>query len=258
VLLFPGTWLSGLADLAEAPRQAEVRLLYVDRPGYGRSDGHAERTLLTWADDVDAFADAMGFDAFAVVGCSGGGPYALACAAASPSRVLATAVVSAVGPAQDMPDVAAAITPARQAQVELARRDACAARAAVIAEATAGVEGIADDPSPAPDVEQPGIRRRIEAALRETAARGPDGPATDLRLNYLEPWGFDLAAIQGPVWVWHAEDDETVPIGVGRAVADRLPNAIARFTRSGGHMLLWLRAEDILGELRDRLLQLPE
>jgi pimeloyl-ACP methyl ester carboxylesterase len=249
VLLFHGTWLSTLAHVGDAPADAGVRLVYVDRPGYGYSDDHEGRTLVDWADDVGAFADALGLDEFAVVGVSGGGPHALACAARLPDRVRAAVVVSGVGPAQDIPAVAAALTPLRREQVELARRDPEAAWAAVLGEAEDRVREIAAEASLAPDVEQPGIRKRIEASLRETAARGGGGPATDLRLNYLLPWDFDLADVSAPVWVWHAENDETVPIGVARAVAARLPDAAPRFTPAGGHLLLWTRAREILGEL---------
>jgi hypothetical protein len=43
-----------------------------------------------------------------------------------------------------------------------------------------------------------------------------------------------------------------VPIGVGRAVADQLPDAEPRFAPAGGHLLLWTRAQDILAALAQR------
>src|SRR4051794_30947285 len=63
-----------------AARRAGVRLIAVNRPGYGRSDpapaGHP-----TLADGAPAVADVLQVDRFAVLGMSVGGPYALACAA---------------------------------------------------------------------------------------------------------------------------------------------------------------------------------
>ena len=117
-------------------------------------------------------------------------------------------------------------------------------------EVTDEVEQLAADPHPLAGIEQAGLRRRIEAALRETAARGTDGPVTDLTLNYLRPWGFRLEDIAVPVVVWHAENDDDVPVGVGRAVAARLPDARQTYTPAGGHLLLWTRAEDILRDLQ--------
>jgi pimeloyl-ACP methyl ester carboxylesterase len=250
VLFFHGTWLSRLAHLGEAPAQAGVRLLYVDRPGYGQSDVHPGRTLLDWPRDVEAFADALGLDAFAVAGYSGGASHALACAAALPGRIRCAAVVSGVGPATDDPAVTAAVRASRREQVELARVDPGGAARLILDEVTAEVAQLAADPDPVAGVEQPGLRRRIEASLRETAARGVDGPVPDLTLNYLRPWGFRLQDIAIPVVVWHAENDDDVPAGVGRAVAARLPAAHPTFTPAGGHLMLWTRAGDILRHLQ--------
>ncbi len=66
--------------LAEQAEQAGVRLIGVDRPGMGLSTFKANRRLLDWPDDVVELADRLRLNRFAVVGFSGGGPYALACA----------------------------------------------------------------------------------------------------------------------------------------------------------------------------------
>lgn len=75
-----------------------VRIIAADRPGYGRSDPQPDRTLLDWPDDVSVLGDALGLDAFSVLGVSGGGPWAAACAAAIPDRLTAVGLVSAMGP----------------------------------------------------------------------------------------------------------------------------------------------------------------
>src|SRR4051812_43279979 len=59
--------------------RAGVHLVAVNRPGYGRSDP-AESGLASVADDTVAVADSLAVHRFAVLGASGGGPYALACA----------------------------------------------------------------------------------------------------------------------------------------------------------------------------------
>src|SRR5687768_5099415 len=59
---------------------AGVRLITVDRPGYGGSDFDPERTLLGWVDDLTQLVDALELERFVLVGHSSGGPYALACA----------------------------------------------------------------------------------------------------------------------------------------------------------------------------------
>src|SRR3954471_17322215 len=53
-----------------------IRLIALDRPGYGLSEPLPGRTLRDWPRDVAAAADALGLHRFAVVGVSGGAPYA--------------------------------------------------------------------------------------------------------------------------------------------------------------------------------------
>jgi pimeloyl-ACP methyl ester carboxylesterase len=84
-----------------AARRLCLRLVAVNRPGYGRSDP-AESGHLSVADDTLAVADLLGIDRFAVLGMSVGGPYALACAARHPARVRAAAVVAAPGQIVEM------------------------------------------------------------------------------------------------------------------------------------------------------------
>ena len=93
----PGSSLlwRGMIEDAEA---RGMRLLAYDRPGYGGSDPHAGRTVADAAGDVEAIADALCIDRFAVEGGSGGGPHTLACAALLGDRVVAAACLAGVAP----------------------------------------------------------------------------------------------------------------------------------------------------------------
>ncbi|MFA5875052.1 MAG: alpha/beta hydrolase, partial [Anaerolineales bacterium] len=81
-----------------------VRLICVDRPGYGESTFQPGRRILDWPEDIAQLADALSIDKFAVAGHSGGGPYVSACAVALPDRVTAAALLSGAGPVE-APDV---------------------------------------------------------------------------------------------------------------------------------------------------------
>jgi pimeloyl-ACP methyl ester carboxylesterase len=80
-----------------------VRIIAVDRPGYGLSDYARARTIPDWPGDVLQLADALGIDRFRIMAVSGGGPYALACARALPDRVRAVGIVCGLGP-MDCPE----------------------------------------------------------------------------------------------------------------------------------------------------------
>jgi pimeloyl-ACP methyl ester carboxylesterase len=66
--------------LAEPATEHGLRLIGIDRPGMGLSQYQPRLRVRDWPRYVAEFADRLGIDSFAVVGFSGGGPFALACA----------------------------------------------------------------------------------------------------------------------------------------------------------------------------------
>ena len=79
---------------ADAAR-AELRIIGIDRPGYGQAAPQPGRTIGGWVPDALAIADHLKIDRFVAVGCSTGGAYALALAAHS-NRVISTVACCAV------------------------------------------------------------------------------------------------------------------------------------------------------------------
>src|SRR3712207_3027181 len=94
----PRSTLFPYTTLFRSPAALGIRLLAVDRPAIGLSDPQPRRTLLAWPRDIREMADALGIQRFSVLGWSGGGPYALACAYAMPDRIVAAGLVSAPAP----------------------------------------------------------------------------------------------------------------------------------------------------------------
>ena len=95
LLYFHGHPCSRLEARYLAGREG-IRVIGIDRPGMGLSSYQPKRTLISWTDDVVSLADSLGLEKFAVVGLSGGAPYALACAYAIPERISACGIVSGV------------------------------------------------------------------------------------------------------------------------------------------------------------------
>ncbi len=69
---------------AQAAMRQQVRLVSMSRPGYGASP-NIPPSLASVGADTLVLADALGIADFAVLGVSGGGPYALATAVADKS-----------------------------------------------------------------------------------------------------------------------------------------------------------------------------
>ena len=94
---YPGSRLEARVAAAAAGRLG-LRLLAVDRPGFGQSSFQPGRTVGAWAGDVAALADQLGLGRFSIVSISGGAPYALACAALLSDRLDRVALLCPLGP----------------------------------------------------------------------------------------------------------------------------------------------------------------
>jgi len=66
--------------LSSAASAHGIRLISIDRPGHGFSSAQPGRMILDSAADVEMLAAHLGIKSYAVLGVSGGAPYALACA----------------------------------------------------------------------------------------------------------------------------------------------------------------------------------
>ena len=94
---YPGSRWDG-AETGHAAEHVGVRLIAPDRPGMGLSDYQPNRRLLDWPQDVLELTNVLELDHFAVIGYSGGGPYALACAFQLDTRLSAVGVIAGIGP----------------------------------------------------------------------------------------------------------------------------------------------------------------
>ncbi len=214
--------------------QVGVRLISYDRPGYGGSDRAEGRAVADCAADVAAIADDLGLSTFAVVGRSGGGPHALACAALLPGRVARVAVL--VSPAPSHADdidwydgMNAANTrefgnavndPARMVeslrlQADRMRRDPRSKLDELRPELTESDRLVVDDPA---------IQQQLLDSYAEAVRTGPYGWIDDA-LALRRDWGFRLQDVRQPVRLWHGAEDNFVPAEHARWLSRRLPHA---------------------------------
>jgi pimeloyl-ACP methyl ester carboxylesterase len=244
----PGSRL--LCPDEDATAAAGVRLLTVDRPGYGGSGPRPDPTLLGWADDVQVLADQLGLERFAVVGFSAGGGYALACAARLPERISAVGLASCEGPYDQVPGALEGMTPEERTLFERIRHDPVAARGAV-----AEHVGWYQDPDtiwewepPAVDVPilaRPDVRDALTQMFREGARQGVGGLVGDWIALSL-PWGFTFADVTVPVSVWQGELDHLVGPAHAHYFSAVLPNATLVLYPQDGHLLLLQHWGEIL------------
>lgn len=238
---------------------AGVRLIAPDRPGYRLSSFQRGRRLRDWADDVTTLADHLGLADFSVMGISGGGPHAAACACLLPSRVRAAAIVSGVAPPADpgseeqtMPMIQLFDTLARRAPVALV--PLVGAQTAVAKrwpERTLKAFAKQLPPPDAAVLGRPPVRDAFLRDFRHASATTGRAGAQDQRL-FATDWGFRLEDITVPVHIWQGDLDRNVPPAHGRRQADRIPGAVLHECPGEGHLLYVDHMSEILGDIATR------
>jgi pimeloyl-ACP methyl ester carboxylesterase len=210
-----------------------VRLICYDRPGYGGSDRFIGRTVADAATDVETIADFLGIEQFGVVGRSGGGPHALACAAILQNRVTRTSVLVGLAPPapatrdfdwhKGMTQVNIETHTAELNELEI-QLEALAVEARRDPETM--VQYLLPHMSPHDErvVHDVAMRRLLHANYKEALYAGPEGWIDDT-LAFSKPWGFDLSAIKTPVRLWHGQDDTFSPVSHTRWLQDHLVDA---------------------------------
>ncbi len=237
-----------------------VRLIAYDRPGYGGSDRLPGRLVRHAAEDVADIADALGIEQFGVIGRSGGGPHALACAALLPERVRRVAALVCLAPFQSEGlDWYEGMTGSNVREYLVAATGV--GRLTPIIEAHA--EQIRLDPNRmlrnlGPELDQAdwrvvadnSIRAGLKAAFAEAVRTSGGGWVDDARSFTLD-WGFDPAGIRIPVYLWHGEQDRFSPVGHTRWLAAHVPGSTLEIAPHAAHfsamevlvdMLRWITA----------------
>ncbi|KAF3903187.1 hypothetical protein ABW20_dc0100549 [Dactylellina cionopaga] len=231
-----------------------LRILSLERPGFGISTFQPHRSLLDWPNDVGEFVEQKGLRRFAVLGASGGGPYAVACAKALPR--LAKANMTAVGLFASGPPWIAG----RQHMPWFARWSAwlvnswpggfriffgglvgfakwfvgtgpIVRRLDKFLEKSAEKEKAAegDRLGMVGDEEYTTAHRRdrlLSLVLSEPFNQGIEGFLLETKLLSDPNWGFKFEDVEyGPIKIWHGSKDFNAPVQMIRYMAQRLPNA---------------------------------
>src|ERR671921_1763806 len=216
--------------LFSAADRLGIRWASYDRPGYGGSTPRPDRDVASAAADASAVADVLGIDRFAVMGHSGGGSHALACAALLQERVLGVVVVAGMAPfgAEGL-DWFEGFGPAGVAEL----RAAAAGRAAL-------------EKHLAESDDEPAFTPEDEAALAgewswfidvvDSALAGGMGGFIDDDLAGVGAWGFDPADVVAPALFLHGGRDRVVPAAHGEWLARRCPSAELWLRPDEGHI----------------------
>jgi pimeloyl-ACP methyl ester carboxylesterase len=234
--------------LISAAAARDIRLLSYGRPSYGGSSPHPGRDVASAAADVAQVADACGVARFAVMGASGGGAHALACAALLPDRVAGVATLCSPAPYTESFDWFAGMVSPGGLRAAVAGREP--------RERYAATEEFDENSfTPADWAALEGAWSWLGADAGKAGAAGPDGEIDD-DLAYVAPWGFDVTQIVAPVLVVHGGEDRVIPPAHAEWLVRHCPRAELWLRPRDGHVSIleacplamdWLRAHALQG-----------
>ena len=234
-------------------RRLGQHVIAVDRWGYGDTASHPAPSLAAFAVDIAALADALGLGRFAVMGVSGGGPFAVAVATELAERVSAVALVAPVGPIASEADDE--ITAFHRFCFGRFARSPAAIRAVFggfkAALALSPALGLRAAMIRAPEADravsrQPDVAARLAETFIEGLRPGAEGPVTDLGI-FAEPWGLDLGWARSPACLWLGTEDRNVPGPAARRLARRLPDCRIVEIQGAGHLWIANNYHAVLG-----------
>jgi pimeloyl-ACP methyl ester carboxylesterase len=251
-------WHHGTPNTGEPPEplfpaaeRRGIRWVSYDRPSFGGSSPHPGRDVASAAADVAGIADALGIGQFAVMGHSGGGPHALACAALLPERVVCAVSMSGMAPfgAEGM-DWFAGLAPPGAGELRAAVRGRAALESHLASESESETETEPGMFTPADEAALSGTWSWLAGVAGRAIEAGLSGMVDD-DLAYVGPWGFDPAQVIQPVLFMHGEQDRMVPSPHGVWLAGRCPAAELRLFPDDGHISVLNSAEVAVDWLRD-------
>jgi pimeloyl-ACP methyl ester carboxylesterase len=229
-----------------------IRVIGIERPGIGSSTRHLYAHVRAFADDVERVLEHLAIEHCGIVGLSGGGPYALACAH-SLAHVRACAVLGGVAPSCGPEAIDGAITSmARFAPlIERLQRPLGAALSLAVRSA---------HPFASPGFDlfmrfsregdrevfaAPGMKHMFLDDMLRASRSGVHSMLYDYLL-FSRDWGFSLSDIRRPVYFWHGDADPFVPLHHGEHQAALVPEATLTVQPGASHLGGLAIAEEVL------------
>ncbi len=234
-----------------------IHLIALDRWGYGAtslpSAPPGEITLRDYASDLDVIASQFGIDQFALLGVSGGAPYAAVAAAVLPGRINRLALVSPVGPVhgrnasgighfhalcfRTLPRVPGALRTVYGTHRLLTRLAPDLAVRFAAARAPPFDKAVIADPV---------MRRNQARAFAEGLSHGTAGAVLDMQL-FAQPWSVAADTLPATK-LWIGARDANVPL---TAAVELSEDTKAQLTiiPEAGHFWLSTAWEQVLGWL---------
>jgi len=228
-----------------------VRLITIDRPGYGGTDPVTDPSFSDVAEDLSILVQTLDLTDIALIGWSGGGQFALASVPALAARLGSLTLICTPAPDDEIPwypDETRPMLPGMRADPAGSLAMVAQGFAPLMADPT-GVA--ASDPSPADaDTRRlPGVTDALTAMMREAGRQGAAGVAFDVVAGGRgDP--LPIGAVHIPTRLWYGAGDQYIGVEHGRWYAERIPGSRLEIVEGAGHLLPFLRWHDVLADVK--------
>lgn len=233
-----------------------IRIVALDRPGFGLSDYKENRTLLDIANDVSELADYLNADRFSLLGISGGGPYAIACAYALSDRVECCVSISGLTPLHESTSFMQNMTASNKITFTLADK-----HPSIIENSFKVADYVIRK---FPKFYLAMFKRQMPKSDRETMGKYNENQIKSFQQRsedlyhkrekallkeaqiYTKAWNLDYKKITTSVHLWHGIEDKNVPVAGVKWLEKQIPNCNAHYCQGEGHMLFQRHIDEIM------------
>lgn len=242
--------------LHNAAEKHGLRLIAINRPGYGRSGIVRLSSFTTWAEYVESLVQHLGLDSIHIIAMSGGTPFGLAGAVRLSKKVNGIHVVSGLGPAHES-EVLKTLNPGIRFLLNVGKWTPNVGRlglacAGIFVRALPGVPEnlIRFDPHLSPADRDVFKEGRMNGLMNGIAAKafqqGSYGPWQDGWL-YCRPWNIPFETMNTRCVFWHGSSDGITSVYMIKKLVQQIPAAELLVWKEEGHFSTpWAHTEELV------------
>ena len=223
-----------------------IKLITVDRPGYGLSDFQKDRKTTDFTSDIKILAEHLKLDLFSVLGISGGSIYAACCAHSLPG-IYKAALIAGVNefekgkPPKNMCSQNRLLFNTARYFPFFIRMFTSYGRKMMYTNPEKYIEQVQSQVdhlciSDQQVIQDPDNAEQILRHLKEAFRPGIKGNIADIRL-VTKTWGFEPQQIKVPVEIWHGVEDTLAPIDEIKKLSTKIPECKKHWIEGKGHFL---------------------
>ncbi len=241
----------------EEATEKNIKLISIDRPGFGLSDFQKNRTIIDWSKDILSLSEELNIQKFGIVSYSAGAPYALACGYRFPEKLVKVVILAALGGgdfqqpglkndhkaafrvAGHLPYIYRCIfwwSTIRRIKGKSAAKRYYRSNLSNFALKDQELFQNSDILNQLIEIQCESCRQGMKGVIHEAILLG-------------KPWGVDLSSISSnlKIHIWHGTADLIAPVTASKEIERMLPKCTTHYKENEGHYsLIFNHNEEIL------------